>query len=97
VRQGLFDKLMIFRGEAMASSLSFLLRWFMMGLTLIIRSKLKARGRSDIDKMLRKEGWGQTMTEEQADRAEFIERQLYKNGVKRPTHLSAHQIDKAKI
>ncbi len=67
-----------------------------MGLTLIIRSKLKSRGRSDYDKMLRVEGWGGSMTEEQKDKCEFLERAAKKAGIDKTTHFRAHQIDSVK-
>ena len=68
-----------------------------MGLTLIIRSKLKSRGRSDYDKMLRSEGWGGAgLTEEQADRCEFLERQAKKLGIDKTTSFRQHQIDQVK-
>jgi hypothetical protein len=64
-----------------------------MPLTIIVKSKLKSRGRSDTEKMLRKEGWGQTLTDEQLDKCEFIERMVKKEGADRTTCLRAHQID----
>ena len=64
-----------------------------MGLTLIVRSKLKSRGRSDYDKILRDEGWGGNMTSEQADKCEFLERKAKKLGIDKATHFRAHQID----
>lgn len=67
-----------------------------MSLTIIVRNKLKSRGRSDYDKMLRAEGWGGTMTEEQADKAEFLERKLKAEGVDKETCLRAIQIDSVK-
>ncbi len=68
-----------------------------MSLTLIIRSKLKSRGRSDYDKMLRAEGWGGAgLTEEQADKCEYLERRAKKLGIDKTTHFRAHQIDTVK-
>lgn len=68
-----------------------------MGLTIIIRSKLKSHGRSDDHKLLKDEGWGGAgLTDEQADRADFIERMLYKQGITKPTSLRQHQIDQVK-
>jgi hypothetical protein len=65
-----------------------------MGLTLIFKSKLKSHGRSDYHRMLKDEGWGGAgMTDEQADRCEFLERQAKKEGVDRPTIFRQHQID----
>jgi len=66
-----------------------------MGLTLIIRSKLKSRGRSDYHKMLKDEGWGGAgLTEEQADKCEFLERIAKKEGIDKETSFRQHQIDK---
>ena len=67
-----------------------------MGLTLIIRNKLKVRGRSDDNKMLREEGWGTTMTDEQADKCEFLERKAKKLGIDKTTSFRQYQIDKVK-
>lgn len=66
-----------------------------MGLTLIIKSNLKSRGRSDDHKMLKDEGWGGAgMTDEQADKCEFLERVAKKEGIDKVTSFRAHQIDK---
>jgi hypothetical protein len=64
-----------------------------MALTIIVRNKLKSRGRSDHDKILRKEGWGGSMTEEQADKCEFLERMAKKEGVDKETSFRGNQID----
>jgi hypothetical protein len=65
-----------------------------MGLTIIVKSKLKSHGRSDYHRVLKDEGWGGAgMTEEQADKCEFLERQAKKEGVDRPTSFRQHQID----
>ena len=43
----------------------------------IIKWKSGLRGsRSEIDKALRKEGWGGTMTEEQADKSKYLEKKM---------------------
>ena len=67
-----------------------------MALTIIVRNKSKSRGRSDYEKLLKDEGWGGTMSEEQADKCEFLERMVKKEGVDRETHFRSHQIDKVK-
>jgi len=65
-----------------------------MPLTIIVKSKLKSRGRSDYHKMLKDEGWGGAgMTDEQADKCEFLERMAKKEGIDRPTSFRQHQID----
>lgn len=64
-----------------------------MALTIIVKSKLKSRGRSDHDKMLRAEGWGGTMTEEQADKCEYLERKAKSVGIDKTTFFRAEQID----
>lgn len=66
-----------------------------MPLTLIIKSRLKSHGRSDDHKRLREEGWeGAGLTDEQADKCEFLERQAKKLGVDKSTNFSASVIDK---
>lgn len=48
-----------------------------MGLTLIFNWKDKSqvgRMRSEIERELRKSGWGQSLTDEQLDKTKFIER-----------------------
>ena len=66
-----------------------------MGLTLIIRSKLKTRGRSDYHRMLKDEGWGGAgLTDEQADKCDFLERMAKKEGIDRETHFKQLHIDK---
>ena len=67
-----------------------------MALTIIVRSKLKSRGRSDIEKMLLAEGWGGSMTGEQADKCEYLERKFKAGGVDKTTHFPQHQIDRVK-
>jgi len=65
-----------------------------MALTLIVRNKLKSRGRSDHHRVLKDEGWGGAgLTDEQADRCEFLERMAKKEGVDKPTSFRQHQID----
>ena len=65
-----------------------------MSITIIVRSKLKSHGRSDDHKMLKDEGWGGAgLTDEQADRCEFLERQAKAEGVDKPTSFRQHQID----
>ena len=65
-----------------------------MGLTLIIKSNLKSHGRSDHHRVLKDMGWGGAgLTDEQADKCEFLERQAKKEGVDRPTSFRQHQID----
>ncbi len=68
-----------------------------MSLTLIIKSKLKSRGRSDDHRMLKEEGWGGAgLTDEQADKCEFLERLAKKEGIDRSTSFRQHQINKVK-
>jgi hypothetical protein len=68
-----------------------------MSLTLIIRSKLKSKGRSDAHKMLKDVGWGGAgLTDEQADKCEYLERKAKEAGIDRPTSFRAHQIDQVK-
>jgi len=63
--------------------------------TIIIRSRLKSRGRSDTHRMLKDEGWGGAgMTDEQADKCEYLERQAKKYGIDRPTQFRQDLIDK---
>jgi len=68
----------------------------MMALTFIVRSKLKSRGRSDHEKMLKDAGWGGTMTEEQADKCEYLERKAKAAGIDKATSFRQHQIDQVK-
>lgn len=67
-----------------------------MALTIIVKSNLKSRGRSDYEKILKDAGWGGTMTEEQCDKCSFLERQVKKVGIDKPTSFRKHQIDKVK-
>ena len=67
-----------------------------MPLTLIFKWKgsgLKVR-RSDKEKILEKEGWGSSLTEEQMDKLDFAERKLANEGVEKPLFLRAKDIDK---
>lgn len=65
-----------------------------MALTIIIKSKLKSRGRSDDHKMLKDEGWGGAgMTDEQADKCEWLERRAKAAGVDKPTSFRSTLID----
>jgi hypothetical protein len=65
-----------------------------MALTIIVRNKLKSRGRSDYHKILKDAGWGGAgLTEEQADKCEFLERKAKKLGVDKETSFRGHQID----
>jgi len=65
-----------------------------MGLTIIVKSKLKSRGRSDYHKMLKDEGWGGAgMNDEQADKCEYLERKARKLGIDRETSFRQHQVD----
>ena len=68
-----------------------------MSLTLIIRNKLKSHGRSDDHKMLKDEGWGGAgITDEQADKCDFLERKARKLGFDKPTSFKQLQIDRVK-
>lgn len=65
-----------------------------MPLTIIVKSKLKSHGRSDVHRELKDAGWGGAgLTDEQADRCEFLERMAKKEGVDRGTSFRQHQID----
>ena len=62
-----------------------------MGLTLIFKWKgtgLKVR-RSDKEKILEKEGWGSSLTEEQMDKLDFAERKIAREGLEHPLFLKA--------
>lgn len=66
-----------------------------MAITIIVKNKLKSRGRSDYHKMLKAEGWGGAgMTDEQADKSEFLERKIYSEGFTRPTSLRTVDLEK---
>jgi len=68
-----------------------------MPLTLIIKSKLKPRGRnrSDWHKIMKAEGWqGAGLTDEQADKSEFLERMAKKEGIDKQTFFKQSEIDK---
>jgi len=67
-----------------------------MPLTIIVKSKLKSRGRSDYEKQLREEWGGGSMTEEQADKCEFLERKAKAEGIDKTTSFRANQIDSVK-
>jgi len=67
-----------------------------MALTIIVRSKLKSRGRSDYERILRDEGWGGGLTEEEADKCNFLERQAKKSGIDKPTFFRGTQINRIK-
>jgi len=67
-----------------------------MPLTLIIKSKLKSRGRSDMERILYDEGWGRSLTEEQLDKCEFLERMAKKAGIDKKTNFRQDQIDGVK-
>ena len=67
-----------------------------MPLTIIVKNKLKSRGRSDYEKVLKNEGWGVTLTDEQADKCEWLERRAKADGVDAPTSFRATQIDSVK-
>jgi hypothetical protein len=68
-----------------------------MALTLIVRNKLKSRGRSDYHKMLKEEGWGGAgLTDEQADKCEFLERKAKAEGIDKQTSFRGHKIDEVK-
>lgn len=67
-----------------------------MPVTIIVKNKLKSKGRSDYEKVLKDAGWGGTMTEEQTDKCEFLERKIKAEGIDRETSFRATQIDKVK-
>jgi len=68
-----------------------------MPLTIIVKSKLKSHGRSDDHKILKAEGWeGAGLTDEQADKCEFLERLAKKEGIDKPTSFRQHQINRVK-
>lgn len=66
-----------------------------MPLTIIVKSKLKSRGRSDYHRMLKDEGWGGAgLTDEQADKCEFLERKAKSVGIDKETNFKQHHLDK---
>lgn len=68
-----------------------------MAITIIVKNKLKSRGRSDYHKILKEEGWGGAgMTDEQADKSEFLERQAKANGIDATTSFRTIDLDKVK-
>lgn len=68
-----------------------------MPLTIIVKNKLKSRGRSDYHRMLKEEGWGGAgMTDEQADKCDFLERRAKSLGVDKETSFRAVDLDKIK-
>ena len=67
-----------------------------MALTLIVRNKLKSRGRSDYEKTLKDAGWGGTMTPEQEDKCDYLERKAKAAGIDKATSFRQHQIDQVK-
>lgn len=68
-----------------------------MALTLIIKNKLKSRGRTDIHKVLVDAGWGGAgLTDEQVDKCEFMERQAKKKGIDKETSFRQIDIDRVK-
>ena len=68
-----------------------------MPLTIIIKNKLKSRGRSDYHKMLKDEGWGGAgMTDEQAEKCEFLERKARADGIDKTTSFRTLDIDSVK-
>lgn len=67
-----------------------------MAVTLLFNWKgsgLKVR-RSETEKRLQEEGWGSSLTEEQIDKLEFIERRAGNDGRTAPMFTSASRIDK---
>lgn len=68
-----------------------------MALTIIVKNKIKSRGRSDYHKMLKSEGWGGAgMTDEQAEKCEWMERKAKAEGIDAPTSFRAIDIDAVK-
>jgi hypothetical protein len=68
-----------------------------MPITIIVKNKLKGRGRSDHHRMLKGEGWGGAgMTDEQADKCDWLERKAKSEGIDVPTSFRATEIDKVK-
>ena len=68
-----------------------------MALTLIVRNKLKSKGRSDYHKMLKGEGWGGAgLTDEQADKCEYLERKAKAKGMDKETSFRGQEIDQVK-
>lgn len=66
-----------------------------MPITIIIKSGLKSKGRSDYHKMLKDEGWGGAgLSDEQADKCAYLERLAKKEGIDRETHFRTTEIDK---
>jgi len=69
-----------------------------MSVTLIFAWKgsgLRSR-RSRDEKVLREEGWGPTMTDEQLDKCKFVERKLNKHGVANASRIPLSLVDQIK-
>jgi hypothetical protein len=68
-----------------------------MPLTIIVRNKLKSRGRSDYHRILKSEGWGGAgMTDEQADKCAWLEQKVKSEGIDKTTSFRTLDIDKVK-
>jgi len=69
-----------------------------MGLTLIFKwrgSGLKVR-RSDVEKNLKADGWGSSMSEEERDKLDYLERKAAQAGVEGSLFLKGHTTGKVK-
>jgi hypothetical protein len=69
-----------------------------MSLTIIFKwkgSNLKSR-RSEVEKELRKEGWGSSLDDEQIDKLEHLERKVANKGRDNPIFIKPTFVDKVK-
>ena len=69
-----------------------------MGLTLIFKWKgsgLKVR-RSDTEKNLKADGWGSSMSDEELDKLDYLERKAARAGVEGSLFLKGHTTGKVK-
>ena len=63
---------------------------------IIRKGKPKGRTRSVLEEKLVKEGWGETITEEQNDKCEFLERVVKDKYGADKSFFKQHHIDKVK-
>lgn len=63
---------------------------------IVKKGNPKGRTRSSIEEKLKKEGWGNTMTEEQNDKCKFLERTVKEHYGADKSHFRQHHIDEVK-
>ncbi len=63
---------------------------------IVKKGKPRGRTRSSIEKRLEGEGWGRTMTDEQRDKSEFLERCAKEKYGADSTHFKKHHVDEVK-